>query len=769
MNANRSVFPVKDAGEDGKSFNPHGTASAEKHSSPSATEDIDESRQSNSDSEYSNQDNDYEEDLVSVDQTVESSRFIAIGVIDDKCLHRNDEKKEQRLPQRQSRDLKPPPCTTADEDVAMNIAREEHDTKMRIKRERESIGRLRPTVPITRTTNTRTPDGPRPEPSSQKSKLKSSSQYPSSSIRADRDREEKMRTFEARRRTTGKIVPRARPSREGNAASCSVPPQTGNTSPSAHTAQPRSYTRNARSRAEKIENEERKREMAKIDKKQTPPSSNSIQHDHLQTESLRRSSSNCTNDEMMESEDSTVVSQRSTSSGIDLDEKTRQRILSRSNLRRAKPRKSSTYSIGSRNTGVDTSLSTSVDRSRPSDDKRNLRITPKMPVSKRNTDLPSTIGSVTPEAARASRPSDEKAAFRRSRYPNIATPSVSNSDSRAANAKETSEYISLEEGVDVISSDDHRASYTASNDSDSEYGNDIDYEEQEILPGAFAVSGIGEDEEGQRASGYDSGFEDDASILSEMGKSNAVDDKDFRGEESSQQDNNNNLETVGTGGSIADVSSAVGTITPLQAELYEIEATVDAVKAEILIIEEDSKTTGKIVRKSVKVFLIVLGFVLVVVPIVGVLLQRYLGKENDTESLEGDSAPTIEGWKQVGGVLTVESFKEMENTEFGKGVAISDNGDRIAVGLPGSDSLTDDFLKNIGSVEIFDLINGTEWKMKSQIYGMNPNDELGKHIALSGDGKRLVVGIPSSGYVVSGCQHCLSRTRNILSGKLSLI
>jgi hypothetical protein len=323
----------------------------------------------------------------------------------------------------------------------------------------------------------------------------------------------------------------------------------------------------------------------------------------------------------------------------------------------------------------------------------------------------------------------------------------------------------------------------------------IDDEEPEILPGAFAVSGIGDDEEGQGVSGYDSGFEDYDILLEQTMHSNSNSNND------NNNNNNNNTEAgtdlgveggedshhqhqqhpplldgtqqqrdleaaVGTTSSALDATAAasvatVVTSTPLAAELYEVESAVTAVTAKILIVaEDDPHTQGKIRKLSVQMSCGLLAMLVVAAIVIGVVVPNFVGGQNNNNNnssidntKKNDSVPVIEGWRPIGGVLTVEALYK-DNIRFGNSVAISANGNRVAVGLPGADDPGDDSLKSTGGVQIFDLVNGTEWETKVEIFGKYSNAELGTNVALSDDGTRVAIGAPSygsdeTGYVVS--------------------
>ena len=629
----------------------------------STASDSEEGWESESELSYDEDDTDHEDDDLE-DRTIESQRLIAIGILQD------DEGKPQGLShglqneEEQEGGKPPPPSTYSDEAVANSIAKEEHNTKMRIKEERESLGKPRP---------------------------KRSDTSSSTITRSDRERHEKMRTFEARRG-----VPRSRPLRDART------------------------TQNA--------SEEKKLGIAKGN-------------------DSKRSLDSC--------DEGTIESStsQSASSGIDLDEKTRQRILSRSALRYARPKRSSLQN----NQTAEGSASI-----RPSDEKRNLRISPRMPS---NSNATQQLGKASnPSTDRNSRPSDEKAAFRRR-----------NNRPRRARAIEKSQATnaSEEENIYVIGNNDPDLSEAREEfiNGNIEENNDIENanfelagdleesqvledEEPEILPGAFAVSGIGDEEDGQGISGYDSGFENDVDSL--LGAEDAIELM-----EESQTPLNDDLETAGTGNTMMETTSTVIS-TPLTAELYEAEQAVTAVSAKVLNGEgDDPDTPGKMRRLIAGVFL---GIILVTGTVMAIVLTR--GGRESTDTTDQDSnVPMLVGWEQVGETLTVEApYKD--DIRFGNAVAISADGNRIAVGLPGLDDSEEGILKRAGSVQIFDL-NGTNWEPQAEILGAYSNAELGTNVALSDDGKRVAIGAPSynsdeSGYVVSSvckrCHACETRT-----------
>ena len=605
--------------------------------SSAASDPKDGHHSSESESEFSydeDHDTDHEDELE--DQTIESQRLIAIGVLQDDeskasgiTSTGNIQAQEPHLQQQQA---------AYDEAVANNIAREEYRTKMRIKEEREALARRRP----------------KPKQSSTMS-------------RSSHERREKMRTLEARKGT-----PRSRPLRATK----------------------------------------------------TEVNYNAV-------ESSKRTLKS-TDDETIASGGSST--QRSVSSGIDLDEKTRQRILARSAQRYARPRRSS---VGNTNNGNQVA-SASPRNSRPSDEKRNMRIS-----SSRITES-STNNAASQQrrtSTRTNRPSDEKAAFRRqNNHPRRAR--------AVRNSRPMDTDISIsEEGIAHNDSDDLVLGVTTNDSMDPDMennpGNDVDLEaaelsddeEPEVLPGAFAVSGIGDDEDEQGVSGYDSGFENDSLLETE----DAVD----LGEESQR---GNDLESTGPG-TIIETGTVI--TSALTAELYEVEETVAAVDAKVL--DTDGETKERIRKLKIQISCAFLAILLVAVTIMALVFTGTFRKGTEDISDE-EGPPVITGWQQVGEILSLEDpYKD--DIRFGNAVAISADGNRIAVGLPGLDDSEDGKLKRAGSVHIFDMINGTNWEANTRILGAYSDAKLGTNLALSDDGKRIAIGAPSdintgaSGYV----------------------
>jgi hypothetical protein len=428
----------------------------------------------------------------------------------------------------------------------------------------------------------------------------------------------------------------------------------------------------------------------------------------------------------------------SVSSGITLDEKTTERIAQSAPLRARRPTRTISDESNSHGASVTTAGSASVESdgerkpaaasdsipsiysacaasaARPSDDKRNMRISPSSLQS---------VASVGPPDANL-RPSDEKAQYHR--------PDISSMHSRAsASSQGVASFtsVSSEELQKETSSNGHPEMHedlpfqtVMGSDSNDEETDDLEAQAgvPVLLPGAFAVGGsLDEDDE----------FDDTDSLVGSVAELVVVAD-----------DNPSRILTRGS------ISGSIESSTPLQAELYEEDSFVNA---EILIEEEDAE--DKILRRSflaraVCIFLVVAAIAGIVI---GVVLPRTAKKDNFNDSSDKEvGAPVLEGWNEVGKTLTGPTYKD--NIRFGNSVALSGDGTRMAVGLPGADDTSPSSLKSTGAVKIYDVVNGTEWVEISQIVGLFANAESGSKVALSQDGSRVAIGAPAASSEQSG-------------------
>lgn len=102
-------------------------------------------------------------------------------------------------------------------------------------------------------------------------------------------------------------------------------------------------------------------------------------------------------------------------------------------------------------------------------------------------------------------------------------------------------------------------------------------------------------------------------------------------------------------------------------------------------------------------------------------------------ALVGFYAPNLSGQLPLGSTLVGNSTGE----NYGKSVAISSDGLRIAASsTQGSSAGT------AGYVQVFEWINGTWGQMGPDIVGAQDGEQSGFAIALSGDGNRIAIGAP---------------------------
>ncbi len=96
-----------------------------------------------------------------------------------------------------------------------------------------------------------------------------------------------------------------------------------------------------------------------------------------------------------------------------------------------------------------------------------------------------------------------------------------------------------------------------------------------------------------------------------------------------------------------------------------------------------------------------------------------------------------EGWARMGSPLTGPSGDD--NLFFGASFSLSGNGLRFAAGLPGIDQTITD--NDVGQVQIFDFTEG-DWLQTSVLNFDARSGKAGEALALSTDGRRVIVGSP---------------------------
>jgi hypothetical protein len=109
---------------------------------------------------------------------------------------------------------------------------------------------------------------------------------------------------------------------------------------------------------------------------------------------------------------------------------------------------------------------------------------------------------------------------------------------------------------------------------------------------------------------------------------------------------------------------------------------------------------------------------------------------------KNDSSKAPKAWALVGSELSGPG--DDDNILFGTSVSLSGSGKRLAVGLPGIDKSTS--TSDVGQVLIFDLEQDRdgldEWFLSSTIDFSVPQARAGEAVALSSNGRRIVIGSP---------------------------
>ena len=120
-----------------------------------------------------------------------------------------------------------------------------------------------------------------------------------------------------------------------------------------------------------------------------------------------------------------------------------------------------------------------------------------------------------------------------------------------------------------------------------------------------------------------------------------------------------------------------------------------------------------------------------------------LGTSNISSLVDRPQADTTprtlqedDAWVQVGGDIDGESYNDA-----GYSVAMSDDGSRIAIGAESNDGANG---SNSGHVRVFDLIDNYWVQVGSDIDGESRDDLSGYGVAMSDDGSRIAIGAHDS-------------------------
>lgn len=139
------------------------------------------------------------------------------------------------------------------------------------------------------------------------------------------------------------------------------------------------------------------------------------------------------------------------------------------------------------------------------------------------------------------------------------------------------------------------------------------------------------------------------------------------------------------------------------------------------------------------------------------------GDQDDQQNNAADSAGAVYVYTGVGPVWTQQAYVKASNTDrydnFGSSVALSADGQILAVGAPGEGSAVteigsnqhDNTMDGAGAAYVY-LRAGQEWTQQAFIKASTTNkyDHFGESVALSADGQTLAVGAPDEDSAVTG-------------------
>jgi hypothetical protein len=230
-------------------------------------------------------------------------------------------------------------------------------------------------------------------------------------------------------------------------------------------------------------------------------------------------------------------------------------------------------------------------------------------------------------------------------------------------------------------------------------------------PGAFAIEGL---DSGHGRSGYDSSADETSSLSSTF-----------------EQEHGQEVATAER--APEDYMEAIE-VSAIEAQLHVV------VDGAILIPqnEDDLLSDPKVVRRLRMIQSSVLCFSIAAAAMVAASIVGGFSTGNGPNF----SIPTIEGWIPVGSEL--QGPTEDPKVKFGTSVAISGDGEWIAITAPGVNNLsaTPPGL-NVGQVHVLKAgqgFNGTEWFPSTILKGPGPSLSEKASLAMSDDGKRLAVG-----------------------------
>lgn len=86
---------------------------------------------------------------------------------------------------------------------------------------------------------------------------------------------------------------------------------------------------------------------------------------------------------------------------------------------------------------------------------------------------------------------------------------------------------------------------------------------------------------------------------------------------------------------------------------------------------------------------------------------------------------------------------EFSDDGFGYNIALSEDGKRLVIGAPYNDGVSGN---DNGHIRVYDLVTNT-WVPKGEINGVSIEGHFGSSVSISDDGTRIAVGAPNAGYV----------------------
>jgi cysteine-rich repeat protein len=130
------------------------------------------------------------------------------------------------------------------------------------------------------------------------------------------------------------------------------------------------------------------------------------------------------------------------------------------------------------------------------------------------------------------------------------------------------------------------------------------------------------------------------------------------------------------------------------------------------------------------------------------------GINSDPPNTFASQAGAVYVFARIGAVWAQQAYVKVPNPEaydyFGSSVSLSSDGNTLAVGAPQATGWSDSTGKQ-GAAYVF-IRNGDVWSQQALVEASNPakNDLFGQEVALSGDGNTLAVGAPGEDSTATG-------------------